>query len=295
MSGYAIHVEPGAGSKPVTQVIASARRALDINAYMLTSRAVAGAIKRACHHHVRVRIIIDTRPYGASRIVKREKRLLSHSCAVVHAPPKRFDRDYHYDHAKYVVADPGGAGEALISTGNFTYDGFHRDRDFVFTTRQKGIVSALGKVFNDDWSGRRVGPGVRHRLVLSPHAGPALMAAIQQPGPIWVETEELGHAKRELAALAAKGASAHVLIPRREATHARRAVRYLEHAHVGVHVASSPYIHAKAIAGGKVTYMGSVNLSYPSLHNNREVGVILKGDNPVLRQLKSDWHSSHHP
>lgn len=292
MVAFHIHVEPSAGPAPVAKVVASAKDRVEMNAYMLTSRAVLRSITRDCRRGVKVEVILETRPYGGKRIVRRERRALSSTCATVHAPPGRFLGRYVYSHAKYVVTDPKHGGRASISTGNFTWTSFHKDRDYVLTTRDGSVVHSLDTVFRADWNHKRAGDGPRHHLVLSPGAEPALAHVISQPGPVWIEAEELGDAPRILKAIAAKGGDAHLVLPASEMKHASGRIAKLEKAGVDVRLAHKPYMHAKAIVGPRLTYMGSVNFSRSSLYHNREVGVLLPTPKIMLRRVREDWTSA---
>jgi phosphatidylserine/phosphatidylglycerophosphate/cardiolipin synthase-like enzyme len=56
-----------------------------------------------------------------------------------------------------------------------------------------------------------------------------------------------------------------------------------------------PGLTAKAIVVGNYVYVGSVNLDYESLHNNRELGIII--ENPVVAEEVRDailqWYSEY--
>jgi len=61
----------------------------------------------------------------------------------------------------------------------------------------------------------------------------------------------------------------------------------------GVHIRylTKPYLHAKLIAGAHQAFIGSENFTATSLHRNREVGILLTGqDARTLRnQCENDW------
>lgn len=266
-----LFIEPHAGVAPVVRFIRDAQTRLDINTYLLTDRVVLAAVRSAVRRGVRVRIIIARHPYGR-RPHGEMARLRATGAAVRYAPP-RFTGRYVFDHAKYMVA--GHNGE--IGTANMTWSAFHRNREYLWVGRDPRIAQALRAVFQADWSRRRAGDGPRQVLVLAPGAAAALVRALQAPGHVCIESEEIGRDRPVLAALRAKGGSADLLLPTRLSPYDRRVAQTV--AAFGVHVRflARPYLHAKLIAGPDRAFIGSENLSPTSLDRNREVGIVVRG------------------
>ncbi len=267
-----LFIEPFAGVAPVVRFIREAHRRLDINTYLLTDRVILRAVHAAVRHGVRVRIIIARHPYG--RRPRGEMARLRATGAQVHYAPRRFSRRYVFDHAKYMVS--GDHGE--IGTANMTWSAFHKNRESLWTGHDPRIARALRTVFQADWSQRHAGHAPRETLILSPGATAGVVRALRMPGRVCIESEELGRDRRVLAALRAKGRAADLLLPSRLNRYDRRVARDV--ASFGVHVRflRHPYIHAKLIAGPGSAFIGSENLSPSSLDRNREVGLILHGD-----------------
>lgn len=293
-------IEPYAGATPVADVIRHARRVVDINVYEITSPGVFRAIDHACANGVRVRLILDTKPYRGRRILRREKRQLSqlpHDCVHWKPAPNRFQGHYRFDHAKYVIADPGTAhAQAALGTANFTWSAFHRNREYIWTTHSRKLTAALADVFKADWHHRRAGSAPRHELVLSPGSAPVLLHVIQQKGPVEIEAEEMGSARRILRAIARKGRRVRIILPHRMGRYERRRVASLRHAGVQVRTISHPYMHAKMIVGSRLAFIGSENFSRSSLYKNREVGILLGSRTDLARlqrQFAKDWSRAH--
>ena len=280
-----IYTEPQAGVRPVIAFIQRARGPLNINAYLMTDRRIIRAITHDVRRGIRVRILIDRRPYGGRP--RGEMARLRATGAQVHYAPARFTGRYRFDHAKYMVS--GSSFE--LGTANLTWSAFHKNREYLDITRQSAIANALHAVFAADWHNRPAGNAPRHTLVLSPGATPALVAAIRQPGGVCIESEELGKDRAILNALRTKGAQARILLPVRLNRYDRRIAQGLTMDGVHVRYLVAPYLHAKLIAGRTEAFLGSENFTWTSLNRNREVGIILGHPTAARldRQCLRDW------
>ncbi len=280
-----IYIEPHAGARPVIAFIQQAHGTLDINAYLATDRRIIQAIAQDVHRGIRVRILIDRRPYGGRP--RGEIARLRATGAQVRSAPGRFSGRYRFDHAKYMVS----GRRAEIGTANLTWSAFHKNREYLDIIRQPAITHALRTVFAADWYNRPAGNAPCQSLVLSPGATPALVAVIRQPGAVCIESEELGKDRAILDALRAKGAQARILLPATLSRYDRRIARGFAADGVRVRTLATPYLHAKLIAGRTEAFLGSENFIWTSLHRNREVGILL--GNPIAarldRQCLRDW------
>ena len=280
-----IYIEPHAGARPVIAFIQQAHGTLDINAYLATDRRIIQAIAQDVHRGIRVRILIDRRPYGGRP--RGEIARLRATGAQVRSAPGRFSGRYRFDHAKYMVS----GRRAEIGTANLTWSAFHKNREYLDIIRQPAITHALRTVFAADWYNRPAGNAPCQSLVLSPGATPALVAVIRQPGAVCIESEELGKDRAILNALWAKGAQARILLPATLSRYDRRIARGFAADGVRVRTLATPYLHAKLIAGRTEAFLGSENFIWTSLHRNREVGILL--GNPIAarldRQCLRDW------
>ncbi len=284
-------IEPQAGVAPIVRFIQDARGALDINTYLMTDRVVLAAIRDAVRRGVRVRIIIARHPYG--RRPHGELARLRATGAIVHAAPRRFSSRYVFDHAKYMVS--GMRSE--IGTANMTWAAFHKNREYLWTGYDRPIAQALRAVFTADWHGAQAGAGPRRVLVLAPGATEALVRALRVPGPVCVESEELGRDRQVLAALRARGAKIDLLLPARLSRYDRRVARRVESYGVHIRTLRHPYLHAKLISSTQQAFIGSENLSPTSLTRNREVGIILRGRAAARlgEQCRRDWRHGLRP
>lgn len=289
-----LYVEPGAGPAPIVQVIDSARHEINAGVYYLSDRPILNALRAAHARGVNVRIIIEGKPYGMKPWqVRKEERAIEATGATLKLAPYRFESHgdhYAFQHSKYLC----NGHECEIGTANFDWSAFHRNREYVYVTHNAQVIRAVHAVFNADWNGQRA-PAFAHQvLVLSPGTSAAqLLQVIGQPGPIDVESEELGPYAPMLDALAAKGRDLRLILPSSINAEDRRDVAFLRQH--GCQVRLLPkrpiYMHAKMVAGSSLAFIGSENFTQTSLEDNREMGVVLNGrDLEALRaQFAQDW------
>ena len=316
-----LYIEPHAGVSPIIQVIQSARHEVNAGVYYLADRAILDALKAAHARGVDVRIIIEEKPYGIRPwMVHKEETAIKATGATLHLAPYRFTSHgpaggesghYAFQHSKYIC----NGHECEIGTANFDWSAFHKNREYLYVTKNPTVVQATNAIFNADWNNRRA-PAYAHRvLVLSPESAFGASAAdstsadqiigvINQPGPVDIESEELGPYAPTLDAIAAKGALARVILPlqaMQAATGANQSSIHTTGKDVaflrshGVQVRLMPqhpiYMHAKMIVGGVEAFVGSENFSQTSLNVNREIGLLLGGRDigELQTQFDKDW------
>ncbi|MEY2342108.1 phospholipase D-like domain-containing protein [Acidithiobacillus sp. IBUN Pt1247-S3] len=289
-----LSIEPQAGPAPIIHIIQQARHTLDVGVYYLSDRPILNALRAAHARGVDVRIIIEGKPYGMKPWqVRKEKRVIQATGATLHLAPYRFTSHgykYAFYHAKYIA----NGHEAEIGTANFDYSAFHKNREYLYVTRNSAVVSAVQSVFNADWNNQHA-PASAHRvLVLSPGTSAGqLLQAINQPGPIDVESEELGPYRPILDALAAKGQDLRLILPASINSEDQRDVAFLRQH--GCQVRLLPvkplYMHAKMIVGNSLAFVGSENFTQTSLEDNREMGLLLNGSDigKLQAQFAKDW------
>lgn len=292
-----LYVEPHAGIAPLLQVVQSAKRELDVGVYLLTDKRLLRALSAAQHRGVDVRVIIEGKPFGMkSWQVRKEETAIANTGVTWKVAPYRFTS--HGDHyAFYHIKNLCNGHECEIGTANFDWSAFHKNREYLYVTNDPAVVKAAHAVFNADWENRHAPAYAHQTLVLSPGTSAAqILAVINQPGPIDVESEELGPYAPILDALAAKGKDLRMILPANINAQDQKDVDFLR-AH-GCQIRLMPvkpiYQHSKAISGAKMAFVGSENFTQTSLEVNREAGLILDGrDIAILQhQFNRDWAAS---
>lgn len=289
-----LFIEPHAGPAPIINIINQARHEVSVGVYYLSDRPILRALAAAHRRGVDVRVIVEGKPYGMKPWqVKKEEREIEATGAQFKLAPYRFTShgdQYTFYHAKYAAS----GHEVELGTANWDWSAFHKNREYLYVTQNPSVVKAANAVFNADWHNRRA-PAYTHRvLVLSPGTSAAqLLQVINQPGPIDIESEELGPYQPALDALAAKGSALRLILPSSINSEDQRDVAFLR-SH-GCQVRLLPvkpiYMHAKMIVGGKLAFVGSENFTQTSLEANREMGLILGGSDiaKLQDQFNRDW------
>ncbi|MBU2857695.1 GTP-binding protein [Acidithiobacillus ferrooxidans] len=289
-----LYIEPAAGAAPIIQIINQARHDVSVGVYYLSDRPILRALQAAHARGVHIRAIVEGKPYGMKPWqVKKEERAIQSTGATLHLAPYRFTshgNQYAFYHAKYVC----NGHECGIGTANFDWSAFHKNREYVYVTQNLAVVKAANAVFNADWNHQKAPAFAHNVLVLSPGTSAAqILQVINQPGPIDIESEELGPYRPVLDALAAKGRLARVILPSSISRTDKRNVAFLR-VH-GVQVQLLPkkplYMHAKMIVGNRLAFVGSENFTQTSLEDNREMGLLLNGGDVarLQAQFARDW------
>lgn len=289
-----LFVEPDDGVQPVVAFIDGAKRTLDVAMYLLSDRSVVGALEAAPARGVKVRVMLEEHPYGTgpgnSSVAN---RLKAAGIAVAWSPTT-----FQLSHDKYAVAD---GKSALVGTANWTHSAFVSNREFLAVDDDPTDVARLSALFQDDWD-RRTADLTDPNLVVSPINARADLAALisEAKQSLDLEAEELQDPTTEdlLGAAAKRGESVQIILPRPTGGRDSNAVGRSKVIQEGVKVRElrNPYVHAKVIVvDGREAFIGSENISTPSLDQNREVGLLL-GDPTTVRQLEAtfqrDWEAS---
>ena len=288
-SATSLLTEPQAGVAPWLNIISHAHSEILVNEYLLTYTTLTQALISASNRGVTVDVIVDGHPYNDSSALNQSESVFAGTKVDLKTAPLRFEGSYSFDHAKYIVVDPGRSDQvAVLGSPNGTasaFDGYNAED--AIQTSDPAIISALELLFEDDWQGHQAGSSPRQYLVLSPGSSSALTTLLSFNGPIEVTAEELGDAPAIYGAIESHGSQARVLLPSylsySELSYASELVR----AGVQVRTIVSPYLHAKLIVTCTQTFVGSQNFSEPSLYNNREVGVITS--DPKVRAQALSW------
>ena len=286
-----LYIEPAAGAAPIVNLINQARHEVSVGVYYMTDRPILKALKAAHDRGVDVRVMIEGKPYGMKPWqVRKEEKEIEATGASLKLAPYRFTS--HGDHFAFLHAKYACNGhECEIGTANFDWSAFHRNREYLYVTTNPTVVKAANAVFNADWHNQRA-PAYAHQvLALSPGTSAAqILEVINQPGPIEIESEEMGPYAPTLDAIAAKGHLARVILPASINDQGKQDVAFLEQH--GVQVRLLPvkpiYQHSKAIISQNLAFVGSENLDQTSLEVNREMGLLLNG--AAVTQLKAQFN-----
>ncbi|MEJ2654990.1 MAG: phospholipase D-like domain-containing protein [Acidihalobacter sp.] len=140
-----LYVEPHAGVQPVVQLIRSARRSVDINAYLIDDRRILDAIRGDTRRGVRVRVVLPSRPYRVNAAtVQHEFDALASTGAEIRWAPARFEHRFAYDHAKYIVGGEQAILKVLDQPGAVDLE----SEEFGFVPRISNALERKGRLAN---------------------------------------------------------------------------------------------------------------------------------------------------
>ena len=287
-----LFIEPDAGESIILDAINTAHRSIWLEMYLLTDTSIIQALENVAHHKVAVRVMLEPAPYGGGSPQDVIDELKLAGIMVKTTSP-----NFTLTHEKGMVID---GNTAFIMSCNFTYsalNGTNREYGVIDTVAQD--VQGVTDIFNADWN--RTLPHITNAsLVISPtNSRTALTTLIMSAKKTLIlEEEEMldDSVEQALVSAAHRGVSVQVILPtpyKGESDSNSSGIAVLKKGSVQVKEDPQLYIHAKMIvADGVQAFVGSENISAPSLDGNRELGILLtdKGTLMTLQKtFQQDW------
>ena len=273
---YALIAEPADGLAPIYKLISSAKKTIDITIYELSDTNVTSELATAAANGVAVRVILDQNSEKKNNTTA-YKYLTSHKVSVHWANPT-----YAVTHQKTITVDQA---TTAIMTLNLTPQDYATTRDFAVISNDASDVAAIETTFNADFKNAAIKPPNGDNLVWSPtNSRAAILALINgATKSILIAQEEMADPGIEAALESALTRGVAVtMVQENESNKYNAILNTLKQDGAKIAVYSSPtgyYIHAKAIIADFGTaqakmFIGSENVSTPSLNGNRELGLI---------------------
>ncbi|MEB3197041.1 MAG: phospholipase D-like domain-containing protein [Candidatus Sericytochromatia bacterium] len=307
-TGLQLHVMPDERDAFFLQSLASAKRSIKLQVYILTHAGVIDALIAAHQRGVEVKVLLEEKPYnpgnpGAPLPTNRAaaKRLTDAGVACRWTNPR-----FRYTHAKVVTLDET---VSFVSTANFTKSGLNAEgkgaREYILEDRSPSDVAAIAALFEADWERRAYTP-TDPDLVLSPdNSRTKLFELIRSARrEVFLQVEVAGDPELDsvLAAKVKEGVKVRALLadlrrlaPSQDPVYRSNldVARAWRAAGVEVLFQRKPHLHAKAIqVDGGTFYTGSVNFTSNSMNNNRELGVLVQAPelaSALARALEQDF------
>lgn len=303
VQGVQIFVEPDAGDHTIVGAIASAKKSVWLEMYLLSDRSIISALEEAAHRGLDVRVMLEMHPYGGGTSPTRTFDQLK--AAGVKAQPT--SPNFTLTHEKGMIID---GSSAFIMTSNFTRSALggtsgsngttNREYDIIDTNVQD--VQAVIAIFNADWSHTDAQFNDPNLVVSPVNSRNAFTTLINSAhSTLLIEAEEMqdNDIEQAIANAGKRGVHVQVILP--FATQASTdtngpGIRAIQQGSVQVKEDPKLYMHAKIIiVDGKAAFVGSENISTASLNDNRELGIIV-ADSNVLNTLQQtfqqDWSVS---
>ena len=288
-----LYILPDAGLNWLYTLVNNARSTIDITVYELVDTTLSADLVAACGRGVRVRVILDQnleRMHNLPAYIQLNSA--GPNCQAAWVNPQ-----FSAAHQKSLVLD---SAVAVIQTLNLTTRYYATSREFAIVEHDTADIKAIEITFNADFNATDLGyqPPSGDALIWSPTtAQPDLLGLLNSAKrTLLVENEEMGASGivSALEAACRRGVAVEIAMTDTSAAyHANYTA--LEAAgcgvHIGANIASTLYIHAKAIiadlgTASQVGYLGSINFSNASLTRNRELGLYLY-DPAILSQIGS--------
>lgn len=295
---YRLVQYPSAGFGGFYAQISAAKRSIDMEMYELSDPVAEQDLVRAASRGVAVRVLLD-RDYSGSYVNAAAYAYLhSHGVQVRWAPA------HYIFHIKATTFDDRTSD---VSTANLTANYYATTRDAEVIDSDPAQVRAIEKTFVNDWA---VAPGGAPRgqtvqapgLIWSPNtvtgsAETAMVAQIEAARhAVDFESEELSDAPvyEALAADARRGVACRIVMM--DSSEWDQAFSTITQAGCKVHVlhdsASGLYIHEKLVLDDPGTaaeslLIGSQNASWDSLHENRELALLIHAANGGASMIRS--------
>ncbi len=277
-ASYTLVVEPDQGPAPIYNLIASARKSIDMTMYELTDVAVIDALAAAAAKGLAVRVILDQHDEKASN-TPAYNSLQAKKVGVHWANPA-----YAVTHQKTITVD---AATSAIMTLNLTPADYAYDRDFAVITGNAADVAAIETTFNADFTNSAITPPTGDNLVWSPTNSLSSLQALIRGATqsLLIAQEEFDDTaiQSDLLSALKRGVSV-TLIQENENNQYTSTLTPLKQAGAKIAVytstkSSAYYIHTKAVLADYSTaqaklFLGSENFSADSLGKNRELGLI---------------------
>lgn len=274
---YTLVTEPDQGMTAIYNLIASAKKSIDMTMYELTDITVTDALAKAAAAGVKVRVILDQSGSEKKTNTPAYNYLKKNKCGVHWANPA-----YAVTHQKTITID---AAASAIMTLNLTPAGYATTRDFAVITNNAADVAAIEATFNADFTNAKITPPTGENLVWSPtNSLNSLLALINgATKSLLISQEEFDESEIESALESAlKRGVAVTLVEENLEDKYNATLTALKTAGAKIAVYTSStgyYIHAKTVLADYGTaqaklFVGSENFTANSLQDNRELGLI---------------------
>lgn len=267
-------LEPEANQHPVLFALATAKKSIFMEMYLLTDNDVIDWLKQARERGVDVRVLLEGRPAGGGP--GNQPAISELQKANVNV--KISNPANQVTHAKVIVVDEQ---VALIMTLDQTRPSFTTNREFGIIDSTPEDVAEIVSVFEADWNGKS--PVVSNpTLVWSPiNARERLLAFIDQARKtLDIEAEEMQDDEIEAHLIAAvqRGVAVRLVMSPSQSGPDLNAPsqQKLKRGGIKIRFLKFPYIHATMmVADNQRGFIGSQNFSPSSLDRARDLGILI--------------------
>ena len=257
----------------IVSQIENADEKVYLSTYIFTEKRIFAALKNAQKKWIDVRVLMEKNVYKAPFLNNnRYEDLESAWVNVAWADPD----DYSLNHTKMLIIDDS----VIISTGNYSYSSFAYNREFFMQIWDPDFVSLLTDVYLADFAGD-IYTDYDERLIMSPlltrSKFSTLVSSAQESIQIYSQTFSDDTLEQELSEAVQNWIDVEIIFPELDQISSNQeSYDIFTKAWVTVHTMKKPKLHAKAmLIDKKYLYLWSINFSYYSIEENREIWVII--------------------
>ena len=303
VQGVQVFVEPDDGEQVITNAIGSAQKSIWLEIYILSDRNVIRALEEAANRGLDVRVMLEPHPFGGGTSPSKTLDTLAASGIKTQFTNPSFS----LTHEKGMIID---GTSAYIMTSNFSRSALggsngssgYRNREYgIIDTIQQDIL-ATEAIFVADWN-RSTVQFNDPNLVVSPiNSRNDFTTLINSArSTLLIEAEEMidSDIEQAIANAAQHGVQVEVILPVANTSSgdsSSQGIAIIKQSGVQVREDPQLYMHAKIIVvDNKVAFVGSENISAPSLDQNRELGIIVSDPsalNKIQTTFQYDWRVS---
>lgn len=264
----------------IVDYIDSADARVYVEVYLLTETRIKEALVRAHKRGIDVKVVLEKNPYKAYNINNSHFSYLEDAGVdIVWSNPK----NYSLNHTKIMLIDDF----AIISTGNFSYSTFSKNRDLFITTSQADIIAWLEQVFWADFNGEKISY-YHDNIVISPNDSRTKFEVLFEEATKSIDLYFQYISDDKLRDLLIKRAgewiNIRLIVSENSYKDDSAELTILENQWIQVSYLDSEVMHSKAILIDKqYLFIWSVNFSLYSLDANREIGLVFQNEDVVRR------------
>lgn len=268
--------------KEIIEKINNAKSRIYVEVYIFTEKDLQNALIRAKKRWLDVKVILEKNVYKAPNLNKKTyDNFLKNDIKVAWASSKNFA----LTHTKMMIIDDS----LMISTGNYSYSTFSKNREFFIFLKDEVLLWKLLSIFEADFEWKKE-IFYDDNLILSPYytrekfdillksANKSIKMYIQN---FWdLDIMEILKAKKE------KWIDIEIIMPDLKSLPSNKwEIEEMTKAWIKYKLLKSPYIHAKSIlVDWKYLYIWSVNMSQASIEKNREIWLLLI-DEKIIKEF----------
>ncbi len=266
----------------IVELIENAKEEIFLEIYMLTEKRISEALIKMHKKGINVQVILEKSPYKAFNINNKSFESLSKAWINIVWSNKN---NYSLNHSKVLLIDD----ISIISTGNFTYSTFTKNRDFFIITSDKNINTKLKENFYYDYKWEKINI-YDNNLIFSPNDSRIQFEKLFNEANNNIKmyfqyllddilVEKLIKLKND------KNIEITIILP--ETAKEDINTKKIEKNWIKTAFMKKITMHAKAILiDDKYLFIWSINFSQYSIDKNREVWILIKNSEIITDFLK---------